>query len=92
MVPELWTSRIYIEHITKCCKCANEQFSHPYCTVLLYKIMHKIIVFGPNAMIFGRLVPGYSAVTICCQICNFGFNYGNINIFSQMTIFGNVRF
>ena len=30
----------------------------PYYTELLYKIMHKIIVFDPNAMIFVRLVPG----------------------------------
>ena len=29
-----------------------------YHTGLLYKIMHKILVFNPNDMIFGRLVPG----------------------------------
>ena len=33
-------------------------FLMPYHTELLYKIMHKINVFDPNAMIFGRLVPG----------------------------------
>ena len=33
-------------------------FLMPYHTGLLYKIMDKINVFDPNAMIFGRLVPG----------------------------------
>ena len=30
----------------------------PYHTGLLYTIMHKINVFDPNDMMFGRLVPG----------------------------------
>ena len=33
-------------------------FLMPYHPGLLYKIMHKINAFDPNAMIFGRPVPG----------------------------------
>ena len=52
-----------------------------YCTRLLHEVMHKIIVINQNAMISDRTVPGRRGVIICCQICNFGSDYGNINIF-----------
>ena len=46
-----------------------------YRTGLLCKTMHKIIVFEPNAMYSADLCLDRTVVIICCQICNFWFNY-----------------